>query len=321
MSWLAFLGLSVILYYIVYVFLWIVCDGNVWLIYKEHFGKPIAELRKNIVWITGASSGIGRALALQLAQEGALLILSARREKELEEVKAECIRKSNGKLHEKDVFVMPMDMLKIEDHQKCLDRVLEKFGRLDILVNNAGRSQRANWEDIELKVDRELFELDVFSVVHLSRVVVRYFLKRDLNARGHIAVTSSVAGFAIAPFSASYCAAKHAVNAYMNALRVEHRNIDVTIFSPGAIATDFLQEAFTAVANKKASMSTKNQKRMTAERCGKLFAVALANKMMFVWCGLFPLNLMAYVARSPLLMYIGSWFLNEKTLNKMREGK
>lgn len=81
--------------------------------------------------------------------------------------------------------------------------------QLDILVNNAGRSQRANWEDIELGVDREMFDLNVFGVIALSRIVVRYFQKKK---EGHIVVTSSLAGVRAIPFSGSYTGAKHAVH-------------------------------------------------------------------------------------------------------------
>ena len=81
--------------------------------------------------------------------------------------------------------------------------------QLDILINNAGRSQRANWEDIELAVDKEMFDLNVFSVVALSRIVVHYFQKRK---EGHIVVTSSLAGVKAVPFSGSYTGAKYALH-------------------------------------------------------------------------------------------------------------
>jgi len=81
--------------------------------------------------------------------------------------------------------------------------------QLDILVNNAGRSQRAEWEDIEIGVDRDMFELNVFGVIALSRIVVRYFQKKK---EGHIVVTSSLAGVWAVPFSGSYTGAKHAIH-------------------------------------------------------------------------------------------------------------
>ncbi|KAH8305526.1 hypothetical protein KR018_002748 [Drosophila ironensis] len=320
MTFLEFLLFLLVLYYVVYVLLWILLDCNVALWYKSRFGASISSMRGQVVWITGASSGIGRSLAVNLARHGVKLVLSARRVEQLEQVQEECLAAARGLLATKDVLVLPMDMLDLEQHRAQLYTVLNHFERLDVLVNNAGRSQRANWTDIDIEVDRELFELDVFSVVHLSRLVVRYFVEQR-GGRGHLAATSSIAGFSPVPFSATYCAAKHALNAYLMSLKVEMRKLDITIFAPGPIATDFLQEAFTGTQGAKVGLSTANQKRMTAERCGHLFAVALANKMDLTWCGLFPVNLLAYCARSPALTKILAHFMTEKTLNKIREGK
>ncbi|XP_030383910.1 dehydrogenase/reductase SDR family member 7 [Scaptodrosophila lebanonensis] len=320
MAFLELLFIALVLYYFLYVVLWLVLDCNVALWYKSRFGVSLSSMRGQVVWITGASSGIGRALAISLARHGVRLVLSARRVSQLEEVQAECIAVARGLLAQKDVFILPMDMLQLEQHQSHLNKVLNHFERLDVLVNNAGRSQRANWADIEIEVDRDLFELDVFAVVHLTRHVVRYFLEQT-GGRGHIAATSSVAGFGVVPFSATYCAAKHALNAYLRALKVEQPKLEVSIFSPGPIATNFLQEAFTGSQGEKVGLSTANQKRMTAERCGELFATAIANKMDFTWCGLFPVNAIAYCARNPTLTKILGQFMTEKTLNKIREGK
>ncbi|XP_023307571.2 dehydrogenase/reductase SDR family member 7 [Lucilia cuprina] len=320
MNFFEILGFTVLIYCVIYFLLWIFLDCNVALWLKIRFGVHISTLRGQVVWITGASSGIGKGLALNLARHGVRLVLSARREALLEEVKEECLAEAKGLLAAKDVLVLPMDMLKLETHNRCLLEVLNYFGKLDILVNNAGRSQRANWEDIDIQVDRELFELDVFSVLHLSRLVVHYFLEQA-GGKGHIAATSSVAGLTTVPFSASYCGAKHALNAYLQCLAMEHPSLDITIFNPGPVATDFLQEAFTAKPNSKVGQSTKNQKRLTADRCGFLFATALANKMELVWCGLFPVNFLAYVSRYTLLSAILKQFMTQNTLNKIREGK
>lgn len=112
-------------------------------------------------------------------------------------------------LSENDILIVPMDITKIHTHQECLNRVLAHFGTLDILVNNAGRSQRAIWQDIELEVDRQMFELNVFGPVSLTRLAVKYFLQKGT---GHVAVTSSIAGVIPAPYSASYTGTKHAIN-------------------------------------------------------------------------------------------------------------
>jgi short-subunit dehydrogenase len=168
------------------------------------------KLKGKVVWITGASSGIGRALAKVLAKNGARLVLTARNSRELEATKQECLSLSAGVLSSDDILVIPLDMLKFAFHQDTLNRVISHFKCLHILVNNAGRSQRAEWNKIDINVDRELFELDVFSAIHLSRLAVTYFEQNKMT--GQIAVTSSTAGYIGAPNSASYTGAKHSLH-------------------------------------------------------------------------------------------------------------
>ena len=257
-----------------------------------------------MVWVTGASSGIGRALAVTLAKHGVKLVISARRGAELELVKHQCITASNNKLNGNDVLVLQMDMLQVDKHQRYFDMVLQHFGRLDVLCNNAGRSQRALWQDIDLKVDKELFDLDVFSVINLSRIVVRYFVAAKID--GQIAVTSSTAGLLPAPNSASYTGAKHSIHGYFGALKVEQPNLGVTIFCPGPTFSNFLQEAFTDKENEKFGGNVQEtDKRMTAERCGELFAIALANRTFISFVGCFPI---------PLLVQLSIHFPNIKNL-------
>lgn len=174
------------------------------------FTLETAALRGQVVWVTGASSGIGKQLALVLAKHGVRLCLAARRQVELEQVKQECLDVAKNQLKPEDVLVLPMDLLQFNNHQTYFNKVLEHFGHIDVLVNNAGRSQRANWHEVDIEVDRELFELDVFSVVSLTRIYVNYLLKS--KKRGHVAVTSSSAGLIPVPSSCSYSGAKFAIH-------------------------------------------------------------------------------------------------------------
>lgn len=166
----------------------------------------VASLKGKVVWITGASKGIGKQLAITLAKHNVKLCLSARSADRLEEVKFECLKQSK-RLQPNDILVLKMDMLDIDSQKRHFDTVIKYFGEIDILVNNAGRSQRACFEEIDLSVDRELFELDVFSIVNLTRIYVRHF-----KGEGHVAVTSSSVGLISVPNSASYTAAKHAIH-------------------------------------------------------------------------------------------------------------
>lgn len=102
-----------------------------------------------------------------------------------------------------------MDVTEFESHRKYFQHAVNHFGQVDILLNNAGRSQRAQWETIELDVDKQMFDLNVFGVVNLSRVAIEYFNK---VGGGHIAVMSSLAGVIPAPFSTTYTASKFAIH-------------------------------------------------------------------------------------------------------------
>lgn len=299
-----FVAICTILYFLVRLILWLVLDSDIELFVLSKLGKPISSLKGKVVWITGASSGIGRDLAIALAKNGVRLCLSARNISELLKVKQDCIAQSNGTLGPNDVYVLQMDMLDINHHNDYFNMVIDQFKTLDILVNNAGRSQRADWNNISVKVDRELFELDVFSVVHLSRIALNFFIRNSM--KGHLAVTSSTAGLIGAPNSASYTGAKHALHGYFETLRNEPFDVNITIFCPGPTSTNFLQEAFTDTPGAKYNQSVRPEdKRMTSERCGYLYAIALANKTQLSWVGAFPIN---------LILYIGCYYPNIKKL-------
>lgn len=164
--------------------------------------------------MTGASSGIGKHLALALAKNGVRLCISARREAELDLVKKECLTLSKNQLQPNDVLVLKMDMLDYNDHELLFRKVVDHFGHLDILVNNAGRSQRAKWQDVQIAIDREMFELDVFSGLNLARIYVKYLL--ETSKKGHVAITSSIAGLMTFAGSGSYSGAKFAVHVIIN---------------------------------------------------------------------------------------------------------
>ncbi|KAG5681869.1 hypothetical protein PVAND_011276 [Polypedilum vanderplanki] len=294
MDFLEFIGLIVFLYYTIQIVLWITLDCDIGLFIASIYGKPINSLEGKIVWITGASSGIGKELAKVLAANGIRVALTARNNRELETTKEECLALSRGKLTSNDILVLPLDLLKFDKHQDAFNRVISHFGRLHILVNNTGRSQRAEWSKIDINVDRELFELDVFSIVHLSRLAVTYF--EENNIQGQIAVTSSTAGLIGAPNSCSYTGAKHALHGYFESLRTEKPHIGVNIYCPGPTFSNFLKEAFVDVQGQKYNQPVQpTDRRMTAERCAKLFAIALANNIDLSWSGIFPVNMIAYV--------------------------
>ncbi|KAF7282994.1 hypothetical protein GWI33_001627 [Rhynchophorus ferrugineus] len=286
------------------------------------FGKSPKRLKGKVVFITGASSGIGEHTAYALAKHGVKLILTARRNNELQRVKQECIAISRGQLEDNDVLVIPMDLLDISSHKMHFQHAVRHFGTVDILVNNAGRSQRALWDTTELTVDKQLFDLNVFSVVNLTRVALEHF---NQKGEGHVVVVSSIAGVVGAPFSGTYTGSKHAIQGYFNSLRLEKmgQNIDVTLLCPGPTFTSFLSEAFTDKDGEKFNVPVQpTDHRMTAKRCGELNAIAIVNKVNEAWMGLIPMMPVTYLAvYFPLIFSLAGKIAGPQLFSKLRDSK
>ena len=192
------------------------------------------DINNKTIWITGASDGIGKELALQLAKKGAKIILTARNQEKLEAVKNSLA----GEGH----LVYPMDLLKTELIPDAAKEVLGKMGTIDMLINNAGISQRSLAKNTALEVDRKIMELDYFAVISLTKALLPHFLTRK---QGHIVTISSVAGKIGPPMRSAYAAAKHAVIGFMDSLRAEtHKeNLKVLIVTPGSIQTNISKNA------------------------------------------------------------------------------
>jgi short-subunit dehydrogenase len=190
-----------------------------------------------IVWITGASSGIGRELAVQLSALGARLILSSRRPEALEQVRELC---SNPDQH----VVLALDLVAIEELAACVERAWQLSGGVDILINNGGISQRSLALETSLEVDRRIMEVDYFGTVALTKLVVPRMIERG---QGHIVTVSSVAGKVGSPLRSAYSGAKHAVIGFMDCLRAEIHSsgVQVHILCPGWVQTDVSRNALT----------------------------------------------------------------------------
>lgn len=196
-------------------------------------------MRQQTVWITGASSGIGEALALRFAREGASLVLSARRKNELERVAGLC---RDAGLPAEQVLVLPLDVTDWESLPGAVQAVLDTFGDIDLLVNNAGVSQRSLCRDTDMSVYQKLMDVDVMGQIALTKAVLPHMLERG---SGHLAVTASVAGKVGVPKRTGYCAAKHAMMGFFDALRaeVEGQGVAVSTIVPGFIRTDISRNA------------------------------------------------------------------------------
>ena len=235
-------------------------------------------LKNKIVWITGASSGIGEALAYRFAKEGAKLVLSARRESELQRV-----AQATG-LSEKDILVLPMDMLEFEHFPEKVQTVIEHFGQIDFVVQNAGISQRSYVKDTKFQVYRDLMELDFFSVVAFTQAILPHLTERK---SGHFVVISSIAGKIGVPLRGGYGAAKHAIIGFFDSLRAEvwQDNIQVTTICPGYILTQISVNALDASGNKHGKMDDNQANGMTADVFAKKAIGAILNNKNEVYIG------------------------------------
>ncbi len=189
-----------------------------------------SNLAGKVIWLTGASSGIGEALAYALASRGALLALSARREDVLENVRSKC---ANSGQH----FVLPLDMRQPNSFAAAGESVHSRFGRIDVLIHSAGISQRSTAVDTELKVDRYLMELNYLGPVALTKQVLPSMLA---HGDGQIVVISSLLGKFAMPMRSAYSASKHALHGFFDALRaeVETQGIAITMVCPGFVRTN-----------------------------------------------------------------------------------
>jgi short-subunit dehydrogenase len=185
------------------------------------------KFHNKVVWITGASSGIGEALAYAFAAEGALLVLSARREEELQRVAKAC----------GNAYVLPFDMLSLAEHTDRVNDIIKTYGRIDYLVLNAGVSQRSFVKDTEFDVYRRLFEVNFFSIVSLTQAVLPIF---SAQKSGVFVPIASVAGRISTPRRAAYGATKHALIGFFDSVRAEvyPDGIRVTTILPGYIKTN-----------------------------------------------------------------------------------
>ena len=225
------------------------------------------QIKDKTVWITGASSGIGEACAIAFAKKGASLILSARNEKKLQDVKSKCIGAS-------EIHVLQMD---VSDHDKISNKVEEaisKTGQIDILVNNAGISQRSSVADSSLAIDKKIFDINFFGNVGITRALLPHMTKRKTGA---ILVTSSIAGKLGPPLRCAYSASKHALHGWYDVLRAEVASdgIQVNVVCPGYIKTDISINAVVGDGSKHGVMDKGQANGVSVEKCAKHFVKAV----------------------------------------------
>lgn len=241
------------------------------------------------VWITGASSGIGRALSIELSLQNAKLILSSRDVNSLELVKKECKNPQN-------ITVIPLDLEDYTQFSKKVTEAIAAFGTIDILVNNGGISQRSLIKDTDILVDKRIIEVNYLGTVALTKAILPHFIQ---NKRGHFVVTTSIVGKIGTPLRSSYAASKHALHGFFDSLRAEHfhDNIFVTLVCPGFVNTNVSKNALTGNGTPQQKMDMATQNGIQPERFAKLMAKSIIDKKEEVYIGGFKEKLGVYVKR------------------------
>lgn len=254
------------------------------------------KLQGQVVWITGASSGIGEALAKVFAAYGAQVVLSARRVDELQRVLNQL---PNPQLH----AVIPFDVTNAAERETAWQQVLGIKGRVDWLINNAGVSQRALISDTSEQTDRRIMEIDYFAPVALTRLVLPRMLSQG---SGRIVFVSSVAGLLGTQYRASYSAAKGAIHLWANSLRAEvaDKGVDVAVIFPGFVHTNVSVAALTGDGSALGTMDDAQANAMSSHAFATKTVNALLAGDEYIVIGGFKEKLGVWLSRvSPSTMY------------------
>lgn len=207
------------------------------------------ENNTKTVWITGASSGIGEALAYAFSELSYHVILSARRPKELQRVKDNCSKNAAG------VSIVPLDLANHSEIEQIAQAVIEEHQRVDVLINNGGISQRSRVLETSIETEKRIMDVNFFGTIVLTKSVLPYMVAQK---SGHIIVISSLTGKFGTALRSSYAASKHALHGYFDSLRSEvwTDNVKVLLVCPGFVKTQISINALLGDGQKQNQMDT-----------------------------------------------------------------
>lgn len=228
------------------------------------------ELQNKVVWITGASSGIGEALVKLFSANGAKIVLSARREDELIRVKNAAL------LGEEQCMIIPFDLSDSKNANELAKKVIAKYGRIDILINNGGISQRSLASETSFEVYRRIMEVNFFGTIALTKAVLPYMIAQN---SGNIVAMSSLMGKVGFYNRTGYAASKHALHGFFDSLRMEilDHNIKVLLVCPGYVKTNISLNALNSTGKAHAIMDSNQENGMSAEECAAAIIKGIQN--------------------------------------------
>ncbi|MGB0850644.1 MAG: SDR family oxidoreductase [Bacteroidia bacterium] len=227
-----------------------------------------------IIWITGAGTGIGKALALAYNKNDNTIILSGRKRPALEDI-SNLLQNS---------YVLPLDVANEEAILQAAQTVKEEFGKVDILINNAGVSQREVASKTSNDVGRKLMEVNFFGSVHLTKAVLPMMTEANT---GSIVAMSSAAGKFGFPLRSYYSASKHALHGWYEALSLELKDTDIHVMvaCPGRIQTDISKNALTGNGDAHSEMDPGQANGIPVEKCASAIQKGIQRKKPEIYIG------------------------------------
>ena len=223
------------------------------------------SIKKSVCIITGASSGIGRSLAFEMARRGAYLSLAARSRDKLEELKKEI-----EALYTTEVLLVTTDVSIETQCENLVNETLKKYNRIDILINNAGISMRALFIDVKISVLKRLMDVNFWGTVYCTK----YALPSIIENKGSIVGVTSIAGFHGLPARAGYSASKFAIHGFLETIRIENlkNGVHVLIAAPGFTSSNVRKAALKADGTPQGISPRNESKMMTSEQVAKKIA-------------------------------------------------
>lgn len=258
-------------------------------------------MKNKVVVITGASSGIGRALALEFASRGARLSLGARRTELLEQLRSE--------LPGTEILIQETDVSSETDCSRLIEETIKRFGRIDVLINNAGISMRALFEEVDLKVIRQVMDVNFYGTVYCSKYALPYLLK----TKGSLVGVISIAGYAGLPGRSGYSASKFAIRGFLDTIRIENmkKGLHVLVAAPGFTASEVRKVALTTDGSQQGETPRDESQMMSAEECARHIARAVQKRKR---------QLILTFTEGKLTVFLGKFFpalLDKLTYNHM----
>ena len=229
------------------------------------------SFKGKVVIITGASSGIGKACAIEFAKRGANVVLAARQYVKLCEISQEIHNQYNVK-----TLAVQVDVSKEEECKSLISQTINAMGRIDILVNNAGISMRALLKDLDIEVLKQVMDINFWGTVYCTK----YALTEILNHEGSIVGVSSIAGFKGLPGRTGYSASKFAMNGFLESLRVENlkNNLHVMLACPGFTASNIRNVALNSEAKPQGESSMQEEKMMTTDEVAVIIVDGISQR-------------------------------------------